>query len=419
MSTHSEQNWSGHTKFHPSAVHEPTSLAELQRVVAAADRVGVIGSRHSFNDLADTTGDMVWLGRLDPALRIDHDQMTASFAGGTTYEQLAPQLHEAGLALANTASLTHITVAGACATGTHGSGNGLGSLSTAVTELELVTATGDLVTLKRGDADFNGAVVALGGLGVVSRLTVDVEPTFDVRQHLYTDLRFDAVYEHFDEITSAGYSVSLFPSFQHPWSETVWVKQRLATDTPPEPPPNLFGAPLLRGEPNPPGGDRTMTELNRPGPWHERLPHFTLLEPTAEGDELQSEYFVARDVAIDAIRAVVALGPEMADIIEISEIRTIAADQLWLSPTYGQDSVALHFNWLKDPAGVEALLPTLEAALAPFAPRTHWGKLFTLTPDQIEASYPRMADFRRLRHDLDPSRKFTNRYLQTYVLNEG
>ncbi|MGH1491338.1 MAG: FAD-binding protein [Acidimicrobiales bacterium] len=419
MSSYSEQNWSGYAAFHRSAIHEPTSTAELQKLVASAERVGVIGSRHSFNDIADTTGDLVWLGRLDPALDIDPQQMTASFGAGTTYEQLAPKLHEAGLALANTASLTHITVAGACATGTHGSGNRLGNLSTAVSELELVTATGDLLTLRRGDENFDGAVVALGGLGVVSRLTVDVEPTFEVRQYIYTDLHFDDFYNHFDEVTSAGYSVSLFPSFQHPWSETVWVKERLNAHTSSDPTPNLFGAALQLEHPKPARSDRTMTELDTPGPWHERLPHFSFLDPMAEATELQSEYFVARDVAVDAIKAVAELGPEMADIIEISELRTIAADQLWLSPAYGSDSVAIHFNWYKDAAGVEAVLPILEAALAPFSPRPHWGKLFDLTPQQIEAAYPRIDDFRRLRHDLDPDQKFTNRYLQTHVLNEG
>ena len=267
MSSYSEQNWSGHAAFHRTAIHEPTSTSELQKIVAAADRVGVIGSRHSFNDIADTTGDLVWLGRLDPAITIDPQQMTASFGGGTTYEQLAPKLQEAGLALANTASLTHITVAGACATGTHGSGNRLGNLSTAVCGLELVTASGDLLTLRRGDENFDGAVVALGGLGVVSRLTVDVEPTFDVRQYVYTDLQFDNFFNHFDEVTSAGYSVSLFPTFQHSWSESVWVKQRV-TPNASEPTPDLFGAALQRERPGPAPSDREDVRPARFGRVH-------------------------------------------------------------------------------------------------------------------------------------------------------
>ncbi|MCL4167680.1 UNVERIFIED_CONTAM: hypothetical protein GTU68_005131 [Idotea baltica] len=249
-------------------------------------------------------------------------------------------------------------------------------------------------------------------------MTVDVEPTFDVRQYVYTDLQFDNFFNHFDEVTSAGYSVSLFPTFQHSWSESVWVKQRV-TPNASEPTPDLFGAALQRERPGPAPSDRTMTGLNEPGPWHERLPHYSFHDPLAEGTGLQSEYFVARDVAVDAIRAVVSIGAEMADIIEISELRTVAADQLWLSPAYGSDSAALHFSWIKDAARVEAFLPILEAALAPFNPRAHWGKLFNLTPQQIEAAYPRIDDFRRLRHDLDPGRKFTNRYLQTHVLNEG
>lgn len=417
MADRSAQNWSGHIGFSRTVVHEPTSVGELQERVADADRVGVIGSRHSFNDVADTTGDLFWLGRLNPNVHLDRDRMTASFGAGMTYGELAAVLHDAGLALANTASFTSLTVVGACATGTHGSGDGLGGLATAVAELEMVCAGGSLITLVRGrDHDFDGAVVALGALGIVSRLTVDVEPAFDVRQHCYVELPFEDLYANFDEVTSAGYSVSLFTTFQRPSIETVYVKQRVADTAPSEPKPTLFGARHVPRRTLPTRADRVMTEFDVPGPWHERLPHFGFIDPMAEGTELQSEYFVAREHAVDAIRAVVALGPAMADILEISEIRTVAADRLWLSPAYGHDVVAIHFNWFKDAAGVEAFLPVLEAALAPFTPRPHWGKLFALSRDRIEAGHPRLHDFRELRATLDPDGKFLNRYLRAHVV---
>ncbi len=420
MSDYSAQNWSGHVSFDRSAIHEPTSVTDLQEIVAGAERVGVIGSRHSFNDIANTDGDLLWLGGLDPAIEIDRQQMTASFASGTTYEQLGAALHEAGLALANTASLKHITVVGACATGTHGSGEGLGNLATQVSALDVVRADGELVTLRRGhDETFAGSVVSLGALGVVSRMTVDVEPTYELSQYLFADLPLDQLDEHLDEVMAAGYSVSLFPSFQRPHIETVWVKQRVSGASSPEPPTELFGAGRLADRLKPARADRTMTEINSPGPWHERLPHFSFLDPMLEGTELQSEYFVARQHAVPAIKAMAALGPSLASVIEIAELRTVAADELWLSPAYGHDVLAIHFNWFKDPAGVAAAIPKVEAALAPFDPRPHWGKLFDIPPSEIEAAYPRIGDFRDLMEEVDPGGKFVNDYIRANVLNQA
>lgn len=419
------QNWSGHTPFRRARVHEPATVDEVQAIVAGADRVRVVGAGHSFNALADTDGDLLWLGRLGPAgIEVAPDRRSVTFGAGLTYDQLCPALQAEGLALANTASLRHITVAGAVATATHGSGDRLGNLATAVTGLELVVAGGQRVELRRdgdsvGDGDrFAGAVVALGALGVVTRLTLGVEPTYDVVQHVYAGLPWDALYDHFDEVTGAGYSVSLFPTWQQPVVESVWVKHRLAPGSAaPEPPAELFGARLQERHLPTLQNDRVRTVINEPGPWHHRLPHFALNAPGAVGNELQSEYFVARHHAVDAIRAVAAIGPKLAGVIGVTELRTVAADDLWLSPANGGDVVAIHFNWWKDWAGVSAVLSEVEAALAPFGPIPHWGKLHTLPPARIAASFPRLDAFRALAAELDPAGVFANDAVRTWLLD--
>ncbi|HRW09074.1 MAG TPA: FAD-binding protein [Caldilineaceae bacterium] len=417
MSLHT-QNWSGHAPFHAARFHQPTSLAELQTIVRNADKVKVIGARHCFNDIADTAGDMISLANLDKTVTLDRDRNTATVNAGITYGELCPQLHAAGYALHNMASLHHISVIGACMTGTHGSGDKSGNLATAVSGLEMVTADGELITLTRDqDGDtFNGAVVALGALGVVTKVTLDLLPTFDLHQVVYERLPMRHVIDSFDAIMSTGYSVSLFPTWQQDYVENVWVKQRVTDGKPFDFPPTFFDAERIdAARPIREGVDRYSTQMGVPGPWHERMPHFVFIDAERMGNELQSEYFVARKDAVAAIQAVAALGEHFAPVFGVTEIRTMTGDDLWLSMAYGQDTVGIHFNWLKDWAGVEPLLPRIEEALAPFNPRPHWGKLFTLTPAQIQAQYPRMADFRALAQELDPQGKFRNAYVDRYL----
>ena len=417
----STQNWSGHVRFGAARFHRPRTIAEVQAIVAGATKVRVIGSRHCFNEIADTAGDLVWLGDLDPDICIDggadRSRPTVTVGAAVTYGELGPVLHRAGYALHNTASLGHLTVAGACATATHGSGDGLGNLSTAVSGLEIVTASGDVVRLSRGeDPDrFAGAVVALGALGVVTRVTLDLEPTYQIQQNVYEQLPLEELYQNFDALSGAGYSVSFFPTWQFDWVDRLWVKRRV-TD-PVEVPETLFGATLVpRDRAVAHLADRNLTTFWAPGPWHERLPHLALIDPLAVGDELQSEYFVPRRHAIGALRAIAALRAELAPVLWASELRTIAADDLWMSTAYGEDTVAIHFNWHKNWPGVAAVLPMVEAALAPFEPRPHWGKLFAMGASTIQPRYPRLADFVALMTRFDPEGKFRNDYVDRYVL---
>jgi xylitol oxidase len=154
-------------------------------------------------------------------------------------------------------------------------------------------------------------------------------------------------------------------------------------------------------------------QLGVPGRWLDRLPHFRRdAPPSNAGDELQSEYFVARHDAPSALRALRGLATSIAPVLLVSEVRSIAADELWLSGAYGRDTIALHFTWRNDPVGVAALLPTIEAALAPFDARPHWGKLSAAGGGTSIERYPRGADFRALVEAEDPEGRFTNPYLE-------
>lgn len=416
--TNYRQNWAGHVPYCATHYHSPTTIDQLQTIVAAATKVRVVGARHSFNEIHDCPEAIIALDKLDKTVTIDRERHTATVNAGITYRELCPQLHQAGYALHNLASLDHITVIGAAMTATHGSGDTHGNLATPVAALEMVKADGEIVTLSRDkDGDrFLGAVVSLGALGVVTKVTLDLLPTFTVQQEVYEKLPMADLYNHFDAIMSAGYSVSLFPDWQHDWINTVWVKQRLTNERPLAAPTNFFGATLAPHErPVDPASDRYSTPIGQPGPWHERLPHFALKDPQGPGNELQSEHFVPRHHAVAAIQAVARLRAQVAPIIQITEIRSVAADQLWLSPACGQDIVGIHFNWQKDWPAVQQFLPTLEATLAPFQPRPHWGKLFTLAPTQVQARYPRLADFQALACEYDPQGKFRNAFLDAYI----
>ena len=411
-------NWAGNVSFRAARHHRPTSLDELQVLVADSERLRVLGTGHSFNRIADTTGDLVSVGDLPITCTVDGDRRTVTVAGGMRYGEVVGPLHQQGWALHNLGSLPHISVAGAVATGTHGSGGGNGNLASAVRALEMVTADGELVSLDR-DRDpetFPGCVVALGTLGVVTSLTLDVVPTYEMRQYVYDDLPFDQLARHLDEVLSGAYSVSIFTDWQDPVRGQVWLK-RLDGEAG-KPPEQWLGARLADGPRHPvpgrPAGSCTQ-QLGDPGPWHERLPHFRLEFTPSSGEELQSEYFVARDDATDALHAVAALRDRVAPVLQISEIRAVAADDLWLSPSYRQDSVALHFTWIADEDAVAPVVASVEAALEPFRARPHWGKVFSTPPGVVAGRYERFADFASLARRLDPAGKLRNDMVDAYV----
>jgi alditol oxidase len=415
------RNWAGNLAYRAARLHRPAGVAELQEIVARSERVKALGSRHCFNDIADTAADLVALDRLPAEVSIDDPDCdgggTVWVPGGMAYSGLVPLLAERGLALSNLASLPHITVAGATATGTHGSGGRNGSLSSSVVALELVRSDGELVRLSPDDPDFAGAVVHLGALGIVTRIGLRYRPTFDVRTTVYVGLTWQRLLADLDAVADAAYSVSVFTD----WHQVtqVWVK---STDPAGADPEDFFGA-RAATEPTHmlPGVavDNLNEQLGLPGAWHERLPHFRAGFTPSRGDELQTEYFVPREHGAAACEALRVLAPRVAPLLQVSEVRTVAADDLWLSPASGSDVLALHFTWLPDEPAVRAVLPEIEAALRPFGARPHWGKLFTTGADELERLYPRMADFRSLVRRLDPRGAFRNDYLDRTVAAFG
>ena len=415
-------NWSRNQQFKAARVHEPNNLDELRRIVASSDQVKAIGSRHSFTTIADTSGDHISLGNFDEIIEIDRQRQTARVGAGIPYGRFCAELHRAGYAVHNMASLPQITLGGACATATHGSGDQNGILATAITALTMVTADGSVVELDRDTTpnDFRAVVVGLGGFGVIVDLTVELRPSYTVQQYIYENVPLVQLWDHFDEIMSSGYSVSLFASWQEDEIEQLWIKQ---IATPGQQPPvasTRFGARLAsvtrHPSPGKPEGDCT-DQLGTPGPWHERLPHFRMEAIGPHGDDLQTEYFVDRKQAVHALRALVQQRELIAPIIKTSEIRSMAGDDIWMSMAYGRDTVGIHFSWNADLDAVMERLPELEQVLAPYDPRPHWGKLSTIPPETVASRYPMFGQFRSVMRRYDPDGTFQNQFLSDYVLN--
>lgn len=413
----SERNWAGNIEYRAARVEHPASPDQLQELLAQGGAVRMLGSRHSFNTLADTDRTLIALDWMPAVFEVSPERDAVRVSGALRYGDLAPLLDAEGLALANLASLPHISIAGAVATGTHGSGDALGSLATAVRALTIVTAAGETRSLARGDEDFDGAVVSLGALGAVIDVTLDVEPAYEVAQHVFEGPSWDAILRDFDDVTGIGTSVSIFSTWERTdVADQIWVKQRLPEAR------EITRADLFsRLDAQPAGVKRhpilgvdpvACTEQGGvPGPWFDRLPHFRLEFTPSAGAELQSEYLVPRSDAVEAIQVVRTLAGQIAPLLLVNEIRTVTSDELWLSSSYETDAVGIHFTWKPDEEAVRAFLPTLEAAL-PGTARPHWGKVSTLDGAEVRSRYPRFDDFAALAARYDPERRLVNPYLQ-------
>ncbi|MBA8815136.1 xylitol oxidase [Microbacterium halimionae] len=405
-----QRNWAGNVTYSTTNVEMPASEAELIGVITGSGRVRALGSRHSFNDLADTEDVLVSLAGMPRTVEVADG--VARVSAGLRYGDFVEALHADGSALTNLASLPHISAGGAVQTGTHGSGDRIGSLANQVRALEMLTASGERVRLERGDDDFDGAVVALGALGIVTHLELAVEPTYDIAQRVFDGGRWDAIAAALEDVTSAGDSVSIFTTWQSADDvDNVWVKSRVDRARPDL---GFIGAVEAESSRHPiPEIDSTptTTQIGIPGPWYDRLPHFRLDFTPSVGDELQSEYIVDRADAIEAIAALRAMAPRIAPLLHVCEVRTVAADTLWLSGAFGRDSVCFHFTWHRDEASVRTLLTDIEAAL-PLSARPHWGKVFTLEGAAVRERYPRWDAFATLRAKYDPDGRFDNAYLQ-------
>ena len=411
-------NWAGNLEYSTERLHPANSVDDARAFVKQEKKLKVLGTRHCFNSIADSRDNFLSLKPMVQVVALDASARTVTVGAGITYGQLSPYLHEKGFALHNLASLPHISVAGACTTATHGSGERNGNLSTAVSGLELINAAGEVVTLSRKDAAFQGAVVGLGALGVITKVTLDLQPSFMMRQYVYENLPLSQLREHFDQIERSAYSVSLFTDWQKQRVNEVWLKSRMEPDVAFDAKPEFFEAKLASKNLHPIaalGAENCTEQMGVPGPWYERLPHFQMGFTPSAGKELQSEYFVPREHAVEAILAMERMRDQITPHLLISEIRTIVADELWMSMAYKRDSVAIHFTWKQDWPAVSKVLPVVERELAPFQPRPHWGKLFTLEPAVLKSRYERLPEFVELAKKYDPAGKFRNEFLEKNV----
>ena len=410
------RNWSGTYQFTAHEVINARTVDEVQQAVAKATadggRIRAIGTRHSFNDLADNGATLVSVAGIAPDPVLDEAKHTVTAGAGMSYGELAVWLQERGWALGNLGSLPHISIAGATATGTHGSGRRNQVLSAAVAGLQYVAADGELRQADRATRDFAGMPVGLGAFGIVVRITLDIQPSYLIRQDAYTNLPWDRTLEDLDAILGAAYSVSLFTDWSGESLRAAWVKRRVedaAADVPDE----FFGA---RRDPGPvrfiDAPDDNLTVVGVAGPWAQRLPHFRLDSTPSNGNEIQSEYFVDQRHGAAALAAVRREAARITPLLLVSEIRATAADELWLSGSYERETMAIHFTWRNEPAQVNAVLKHVEAALEPFAPRPHWGKVSHATAAWVAERYPRLADARDLFERLDPDGRFSNQRLE-------
>jgi alditol oxidase len=416
------QNWAGNLEYSTDRLYSADTVEQVRSYVRKQSKLKVLGSRHCFNNIADSTDDLLSLKAMNEVVALDSDARTVTVNAGITYGQLCPYLDGKGFALHNLASLPHISVAGACSTATHGSGEKNGNLATAVSALEIVTADGEVVKLSRQQdgETFRGAVVGLGALGVITKVTLDIQPTYRMRQYVYENLPLTAVKDHFDAIESSGYSVSLFTDWQNQRIREVWIKSREEKGQAFDAPPEFFGAKRATKNLHPIAelsAENCTEQMGVPGPWYERLPHFRMGFTPSAGKELQSEYFVPRQHAVEAILAIERLRDQVSPHLLISEIRAIAADNLWMSPCYEQPCVTIHFTWKQDWPAVSKLLPVIERELAPFNARPHWGKLFTTKPAVLKSIYKKLPDFIQLSEKYDPKGKFRNQFLNLNIFS--
>ena len=409
-------NWSGNLEYSTNKIDYPKLVEEIQELVKKYYKLKVLGTRHCFNNIADSKYRFISSRGLNKVVSLDTNANTVTVEGGIKYGELCPWLNERGFALHNLASLPHISVAGSITTATHGSGMKNKNLSSAVEALEVVTASGDVINISRNDGDkFNACVVGLGAIGMITKVTLKIQPSFMMQQHVYTKLPLSQLKEHFDDIMSAGYSVSLFTDWQHESINEVWVKSLIDDASNAEARKDFFGAAPATKNVHPIielPAENCTEQMGVPGPWYERLPHFKMGFTPSSGKELQAEYFVPQHNAVDAMLAIQKMGKEIGPHLFISEIRTIDADDLWMSPCYKQPSVTLHFTWKQEWEPVMKLLPGIENELAPFNAKPHWGKLFTLSSSTLSSRYEKMNEFKKIVAQYDPHGKFRNEFLE-------
>lgn len=414
-----QQNWARNFTYATNKFKYPACLNEVLEIVKTNSKLKILGSRHCFNKIADSNDLILSTDYLDQVISIDRKANTVTVQGGIKYGILAPYLDSQGFALHNLASLPHISIAGSISTATHGSGMKNGNLATAVLALEFILADQKSLMVDKESANdqLNACLVGLGAIGVISSVTLKIQPCYQMSQQVFLNLPFEQLDANFNEILSCAYSVSLFTDWQTNVISQVWLKNRVGGVIN-EYADEFFGARPAKGNMHPIAGhsaEFSTEQSGVEGKWYERLPHFKMGFTPSSGQELQTEYFVAHHHGLAAIKAIRVLKNTLGPYLLVSEIRTVASDNIWMSPCYKRASVALHFTWKPDWENVKNILPLIEEALRPFHPRPHWGKMFTLTPAAVRQEYEKLPDFRQLATMYDPEGKFRNEFLDRYI----
>ncbi|MFZ9660779.1 MAG: D-arabinono-1,4-lactone oxidase [Chitinophagaceae bacterium] len=414
------KNWAGNIEFSTDKIFKPNSVSDIQKTLKEVKHIKAQGTTHCFNRIADSKENLMAMKQMNQVVSLDKEKGTVTVQAGIKYGELAPYLQENGMALHNLASLPHISVAGSVSTGTHGSGVNNGNLASVVEGIEFIDASGNVIQLSRekDSGIFPGIIVALGALGIITKVTLKVQPSFEVKQFVYEKLPNEQLFQHFEEIMSAAYSVSLFTDWQNDSVNEVWVKARTDASTAFPAPAEFFGAKAATKDLHPiaaNSAENCTPQMGVAGPWHERLPHFKMGFTPSSGVELQAEYFIPFENGVEAMKEIAAMGEEIGPHLFISEIRAIAADDHWLSMAYNRKSIAIHFTWKQETEAVMALLPKIEKALERFTPRPHWGKLFTIPKETLASRYEKMNDFKSMAKKYDPDGKFINDFLNTNI----
>jgi xylitol oxidase len=405
------QNWSKNVDFNDREYLQPESLTELQELVRTHPKIRARGTAHCFNEIANTSSYAINLAKMAKTITVNLEKKSVLVAAGLTYGELAPVLHAQGWALSNMASLPHISIAGCISTGTHGSGIKNQNLANQVLALDLVTAEGELRRIDRTNPAFSALVIGLGLGGVVYQYELKIEPTYEIRQVIYPEIPLDILQRNFDQIMGTAYSVSYFTDWSSAQVGNLWCKFRDGEAIPE----SVGGCTKADKKFHPiPSVDPVACtdQLGIPGDWYDRLSHFRLEFTPSVGEEIQTEFFVDRKDASAAIEAISKLGEEITPLLWITELRTIAADQLWLSGAFERDTLAFHFTWKKDDA-IYPVIQKVEAALRPFNYRPHWGKVFTADSKYLSSVYPKLGEFKALVEALDPTSKFENSFIRS------
>jgi xylitol oxidase len=409
-------NWAGNYTYSTDNLVAPKTVEELQELIKSYKKVKGLGTMHCFNGIADSKFNQISTAALNKVISLDKENQTITVESGIKYGEFCEYLDKNGFALHNLASLPHISVAGACSTSTHGSGISNGSLSTAAVALELVNGKGEVLTLtkEKNREEFLMAIVSLGALGIITKVTLQVQPTFKMRQVVYQNMPTAALEKDFEKIMASGYSVSLFTDWKNKNVSEVWIKTK--SDNVKDFAPEFYGAKLATKNLHPIASADPMNctdQMGVDGTWYERMPHFKMGFTPSSGKELQAEYFVNIKDAYAAFKAVEKLNEKVAPLLFITEIRTIAADEIPMSPFYKKTCLAIHFTWKQEVEAVMALLPEVEKALEPFGARPHWGKVFTLKPYVLQGRIEKLNEFKALMIKHDPEGKFRNDFINT------